>query len=468
MMPDRHASPEDSVLLNKNEFDQDALHRAILESSVDYAIISTDLDGFVTSWNHGARNVLGWDRDEVIGESATVIFTPEDVACNVPQTEMRRSVEMGRAEDERWHIRKDRSRFWGNGLMMPLRCEAGKHIGFLKILRDRTDQRQIQDNLLDSEARTRLAIEAAEVGIWETDLDLKQLKWDARTRELFGIPENDVLDHQKSFVDSIHPADRDRVQLEVLQALRSDNREAIDVEFRTVSHSNEERWLHAKGRVIENRNIHRFMGTVRDISAQKAAEAHQKLLTGELQHRIRNTLTMVQAIVNQSLREAETPKDASKAINERLLTLGKAHDLLTRSSWRAAPVTDIVSGAVDVHRAGPNRIRIDGPVVMLDARQALNLTLVLHELCTNAVKYGALSNDAGHVEITWAITEGSSENEFSFTWQECNGPVVIPPRKKGFGSRLIENSLRSEIRAVTQLEFDPAGVRWTLQLPLPK
>ncbi len=326
----------------------------------------------------------------------------------------------------------------------------------------------LRQAVFESEARMRLAIEAADIGIWEADHDLKQLNWDARTRELFGVPDGEALDYEDSFVNRVHPADREPLQARIAEILDAPDGARYEAQFRTIGRAGgRERWLHSLGRMVQSRGTRRVMGTVRDITDQKAAEEHQALLAGELQHRIRNTLTMVQAIVNQSLRDAETPQEATRTISERLITLGKAHDLLTRGNWKTAPVAEIVGGAIAVHRAGTSRIHSSGPAVLLGARGALSLTLVLHELCTNALKHGSLSNETGQVGITWHVEQAAEGQVFRLAWQESGGPSVLLPTRKGFGSRLIENSLRTETDAVTALEFNPSGVRWTLQLPLP-
>jgi PAS domain S-box-containing protein len=202
--------------------------------------------------------------------------------------------------------------------------------------------------------------------------------------------------------------------------------------------------------------------TFTDISERKQADELRNVLTHELQHRIKNTLAVVQAIVSQSLRGTESPRDATHTINQRLSALGRAHDLLTAESWRAASMGDVVGRAVALHQEESPRIHAGGPTLLIGARTALSLTMVLHELCTNAIKYGALSAEAGRVDIGWRVDDGL----FHLEWAESGGPDVTPPTRKGFGSRLISSSFDSTDRTSAELLYEKGGVIWRFSTPL--
>jgi PAS domain S-box-containing protein len=191
------------------------------------------------------------------------------------------------------------------------------------------------------------------------------------------------------------------------------------------------------------------------------AQEHQLLLANELQHRVKNTLSMVQAIAAQTFRET-TSREVRDAFASRLVALGHANDLLTKAGWTAAPVRDIVTGATIPHCAGPERFTIAGPAVEIAARAALSLTLALHELCTNAAKYGALSNEDGHVDIDWEVAEAT----FRLRWAERGGPEVVKPTRTGFGSRLIQRTLGPQLGGQVTTDFDPDGLVCTLEVPL--
>lgn len=452
--------------LNQQREDEQR-HRLILDSAVDYAIVTMDLDGRVTSWNVGAETIMGWSEDEMCGHLCDAFFTPEDRENDIPAKEMRSALTVGKGADERWHLRKDGSRFWASGEMMPLTNDANAPVGFLKILRDRTAQHRVQADLEESEARTRLALEAGELGAWQSTPELGEMTWDARTRELLGHHPDEPLDYETSFLARVHPDDRARVVAANAKALGPDGDGTTDMEYRTISAvDGKERWIHAKGALAPARDDipARFVGTVRDITAEKEAEHHRKLLTNELEHRIKNTLAVVQAIVSQSLRNVATPEEARDAIGERLRTLSHAHDVLTRTSWTAAPLTTIIEGATRLLGDQSNRLLMNGPDINLSARAALAFSMTLHELATNAAKYGALSNEVGHVEFVWDV-DPADRDTLIFRWQEYGGPPVNPPQRQGFGTRLMAG-LAKDMGGTGTFDYQPNGILWTLRSSL--
>ncbi len=206
----------------------------------------------------------------------------------------------------------------------------------------------------------------------------------------------------------------------------------------------------------------------RATSELKKAVDRQELLAGELQHRIKNTLAMVGAIANQTMR-GDSVADAREAFSMRLSTLTKAHDILTQKSWASASVADVVNGALTPHRNGQGRIHAGGPDLELQPKQALALAVAVHELATNALKYGALSTD-GQVDIAWSKQPIDSVPSFHFVWTESGGPPVVEPeaQRKGFGSRLIERMLSNEFEGKVTTAYRPAGIVCELIAPMAK
>ncbi|MCJ2033008.1 PAS domain-containing protein [Methylobacterium sp. J-068] len=827
----------------REQAEQRLLHERILDSATDYAIVATDPRGSVTRWNTGAERILGWTQPEMLGRPIDAIFSPEDRTNGRPETEMRLARETGSAPDERWHLRKDGTRFWANGEMMPLRSDGGELLGYLKILRDRTgerkagaalqaselryrslvevspqvvwfadadaavsycnaywydytglptgetgeaswmgvihpdhreatraawlsaasggqpyevefplrradgeyrwflsrahpvrdadgilrswigtsldiherkvaeerfqaltelapaiiwfgnpdgslsylndrwyaytgqtpeqalpfgwgevihpddlpglllawehartnevvydtearlrrhdgdyrwfliraeprrngvgqvvgwlgsnsdihDRRQAEDDLRETREQLRLAVDATGTGIFDYDLVTDTLEWDGRTRALFGLPSSAPVNYD-AFLAGLHPNDRDWVDAAVKAALDPEGGGSYDIAFRTVGIADGiERWVSAKGQafVSDGRTI-RFIGTTRDITAsrraeqllreteeryrlaaratndaiwdwdltsnhvmwnealqaahghrpetveptgdwwidqihpddrariddslhavidrigtawtseyrfrradgsyahildrgyvirderghavrmigamldiseRKRAEEHQRLLTGELQHRVKNTLAMVQAIASQTFRNAADMESARDAFSARLISLGRAHDILTQSSWSQAPIGEVVDGALAVHRGDTaTRIRSSGLNVHLAAKPALALALALHELATNAAKYGALSNEVGTVDLRWHVVHKEDAPRFCLTWSEQGGPPILAqPTRRGFGSRLIERSFAAEVGGEVRLTYAPAGLTCRLEASL--
>ena len=827
----------------REQAEQRLLHERILDSATDYAIVATDAEGNVTRWNAGAENVLGWSEAEMLGRPVAVFFTPEDRTGLRPETERALALADGSAPDERWHMRKDGSRFWASGELTPLRSDEGQVIGFLKILRDRTDQREASASLevselryrslvevspqvvwfgdaegnvtycnaywydytglpadetgearwmgvihpdhredtqrawlasvasgepyevefpllgrdgqyrwflsrarpmtdvdgtvrswigtsldiherkvaeerfhtltqlaptviwfgdpngglsylndrwyaftgqtpdqalplgwtkaihpddlpgmlgvwdeartreaiYDSEARVRrvdgayrwflmraepmrdgsgavvgwlgsnsdiddrrqveeelrkareqlrLAVEATGTGVFDYDLVGDVLNWDARTRSFYGLGP-DATVNLDVHLARVHPDDRAHADDAVSAALDPASGGSYDITYRTVApEDGVERWVYAKGQtlfedgrpvrligtareVTESRRaeqvlreteeryrlaaratndaiwdwdlgtdhilwneavqtlfgyapeavgqcgswwkerIHpedlgrvkagiyaviegagsswteeyrflrangtyaaifdrgyvlrdaegratRMIGAMLDISERKRAEEHQRLLTGELQHRVKNTLALVQGIASQTFRDATDMEASREAFSARLISLGRAHDILTASSWTEAPIADVVDGALAVHRGGAtHRIRASGLNVHLSAKPALSLALALHELATNATKYGALSNEVGTVDLRWHVVHEGEAPRFCLTWTEHGGPPILAqPTRRGFGSRLIERSFAAEVGGEVKLTYLPTGLVCRLEASL--
>lgn len=200
-----------------------------------------------------------------------------------------------------------------------------------------------------------------------------------------------------------------------------------------------------------------------DVSERVKAENHQKLLINELNHRVKNTLTSIQSIVTQTLRGASSKEDAAKAISARIVALSKAHNVLTDQNWDGADLRTMVESALDGFQvAGLEAIAINGPELRVGPHAALSIALALHELATNAVKYGALSDAAGHVDVTWSVDAG----RFKLTWTESGGPPVEPSEVRGFGTRLLYQILPKELGGEAQVGRPPAGVVFTLETSL--
>jgi PAS domain S-box-containing protein len=193
--PRQPTKPADNVVRLRRDPDpaqgDRTLCRAILESASDYAILTIDLDGRITSWNAGARNLLGWAEAEALGMDGGLLFTPEDRERGAPEAEMAQAREAGRAEDERWHLRRDGSRFWGSGLMTPLR---GSPIpGFLKIMRDRTERRQAEAALAAAHHRTSEILESITDAFYAVDRDWRLTYVNRCAEQLWGKPRDQLL-----------------------------------------------------------------------------------------------------------------------------------------------------------------------------------------------------------------------------------------------------------------------------------
>ncbi len=260
---------------------RDRHYRAIFESAVDFAIIATDRDGRVTDWNTGAELIFGWSADEMRGGLVDRIFTPEDRAQGRPGAEMRCALETGRAGDERWHLRRDGSHFWARGEMMPLRCADGAQLGYIKILRDRTEQERVEEALRASEERLRIAQRAGGVGTFEWYPDAGKLDVSDEYRRIWGIaPGVEVT--TELLLGLLHPDDRG---LSGPARLRSDDNPLEYAEYRiTRPDTGEERWIARRGEAVPGSGgaPRRFVGIASDITERKRAEAERDAILASI------------------------------------------------------------------------------------------------------------------------------------------------------------------------------------------
>jgi PAS domain S-box-containing protein len=206
---------------------------------------------------------------------------------------------------------------------------------------------------------------------------------------------------------------------------------------------------------------------IRDVTQRKEVEERQALLIRELNHRVKNTLASVQAIVSQTLTTTRDPQDFSQAITARLSALSKSHDVLTRNDWLGARVRELVAEQLlpyGVREDG--RFKMTGPDVKLLPNRAVTFGMVMGELATNAAKHGSLSTDAGRVDVTWARRDGADGPRLSLAWSETGGPRVRPPEGRGFGMRLIDRSLKLGLQGSAQLHFHSDGLTCEIEFPL--
>ncbi len=204
------------------------------------------------------------------------------------------------------------------------------------------------------------------------------------------------------------------------------------------------------------------------LERNEEAQRHQSLLINELNHRVKNTLAIIQSIAMQTLRGPDTPPEVREAFMARLLALANAHDILTEESWESAELGDVLAKAVGTHQQGQgNRVSLSGPHFRLMPKTAVALAMAMHELATNATKFGALSGHLGRVEINWDIAGPVGEPMLHLRWTERDGPPVQPPTFRRFGSRLIERGLAGELNGSVKLDYRVEGVVCTIDAPLP-
>ena len=221
----------------------------------------------------------------------------------------------------------------------------------------------------------------------------------------------------------------------------------------------------------ESGDIVQHFASFVDLTEHKQEQAQSSMMIDELNHRVKNTLSTVQSIVWQALRKASDPEVIRESIESRLFALSRSHDLLTRENWEGAGLLDLLNEVMEPFRDADGRaerIVIAGKNIRIPPKATLALGIALHELATNAVKYGAFSNEAGSIRIAWTIEPAPEGNRLILHWQEKDGPPVTPPSRKGFGSRVIERGLAHELEGTVHLDYRAEGVLCTINFPAPR
>ncbi|WP_156461153.1 HWE histidine kinase domain-containing protein [Devosia sp. Root436] len=318
--------------------------------------------------------------------------------------------------------------------------------------------------LVREEWRHALTLEAGKVGSWVWDVRTGEVACNDMFRRMYELPEGETV-RVEDVLGATHPGDRPMVEAGIEASFRDG--EDYSAEARTAATG---RWLTMRGRVYQRDaegNPLVMMGVVIDISEGKQSAEHTRLLLRELNHRVKNTLAMIQSVARQTIRQNPDPQDFIDAFSGRLRTISDAHVLLADRDWLGVQLYEVIASQLGPgFRTEPDRAEVRGEDVELPADHALGLGLILHELTTNAHRYGAWSGDQGMVSIDWEIKHRPVRG-LSLTWRESGGPDVSRPAEYGMGARLIERSLAKVLDSEVKLSFDPGGVVAHIWMPLP-
>jgi PAS domain S-box-containing protein len=339
--------------------------------------------------------------------------------------------------------------------------EIGGQRGFIGLVRDISRRKAAETAVRTSQARLQLALDAARLGWWLYDPIQLKASWDSRFKEIFGI--TDPYADVPAVLARVLPEDSMRVCEAAAAALNPLNPKPFVGEFRIQRIDGDVRWVEVYGMAtFEGAGAARYavvmVGTAADITERKCAEEHQLLLMRELNHRTKNLLSVVQSIANQTA--SSSPTDFVERFSHRIQALAASQDLLVRSEWRGVEIEDLVRTQL-AHFADliGERIMIEGPPLRVTPSAAQSIGMALHELATNAGKYGSLSDDHGSVSIDWRI----DDNEFSIGWIEHDGPSVKPPKRRGFGSTIISAVAEASVSGEVELNYESSGVMWRLR-----
>lgn len=427
--------------------------------------------------------LTGYLREEILGRNCRFLQETDTDPTEVGR--LRDAIERRvPVEAQLLNRRKDGGLFWnrlfvspvfqGDALVFFVASQFDATSEVARLTRLETDrealEREVERRTLDlsqSEDRLRFVLQAGRLGSWSLDLTDMRFVASETFKFVLGRNAKDPLSLAE-YEDRIHEEDRDRRDDAVATCIAGHG--DYDIEYRIVMPSGDIRWLKIRGQPFYDVDgvPLRLAGIAIDVTDRKVAEAHRALLANELNHRVKNTLATVQAIVVQTLRSNLSPEETRDIIQGRIHSLAAAGDVLTRESWDGATLTAVATTALAPFRAGGDRrITIRGPEVMLTPRLALAFSMAFHELATNAVKYGALTNEVGRILLDWDVLDGSRPTRLRLTWHESDGPPVCPPTRRGFGSRMIERALADELQGGAEIDYRPDGIVFTAEARLP-
>jgi PAS domain S-box-containing protein len=442
--------------------ESEATFRAMFEVSGVGKIEVEPGSGRFLRANAAMCKFVGYSEAELLGRSVYDITYPEDLTLD---RELCRRLDAGESEFdvEKRYVRKDGSAVWARTTVNVIRDDFGKPLRHMAVIQDLKARKQAEQALQASKDRLQLALDGAQLGWWEYDPVRRVLLWDGRAQEICGYAENKLTNEE--FLKRIHPDDAARFSAVREAALDPVDPKPYGNEYRIVRRDGKVRWVESRGRAYfdnagpEHRLVS-FVGTIQDITERKAREEKEHLLTREINHRAKNMLSVVQAIARQTaIRNSE---DFIERFSERIQALSANHDLLVRNEWNGVEIEDLVRAqlAPFADLIG-SRIAVLGPKLRLKAASAQTVGLVLHELATNAGKYGALSTDSGRVDVCWGI----DADTLSMTWTERDGPRVSAPKQRGFGTRVIEAMAEHSVDGTVDLDFASSGLTWRLTCP---
>lgn len=450
--------------------------RLIVQGAKDYVIITIDEHERITSWFGGAEEAFGRSEADMIGRQFADIFSQEERSAGIPQMEIAEARRDGVALDRRWHTRMDGAQVFLDGTVRPLpKDKSGKLAGFIKVARNATAEKlsevrqfaflELGDKIRELNQVEDVAFAAAEImarhlpgstragyGVVDPVAETVQMLPDWRAKDVLTLAGLHHFRDYGSFIEDLK-----RGEAVIIADVSKDDRTAgssatlfsigiaalLNVPIIEHGALVGVMFVHCDQPHSFTQEEKDFVRTIADRTREAVsrvrAEQEQQVLNHEISHRLKNTLAMVQAIATQTLRPI-TDRGPVEAFTSRLHALSKAHEVLLSQEWSAARMVSLIDSVLS-QISLPERLTVDGPDLELGPRTALSIALLLHELGTNALKYGAWSNTDGTVSLTWEVTRQNDEDALTMRWVESGGPAVTSPQGKGFGSKLIRLGL---------------------------
>lgn len=431
------------------------------------------LDNPIVYANKAFLQLTGYLPDEIIGKNCRFLqgvgTSPEHVAKIRAAVTAETSIDV-----DILNYKKSGEAFWNRLHISPVKGPGGTLQHFVSTQLDVTlelkrlvELQQERDSLSNETKRRQnhldYIVDVANIGYWTRDMKTGNVTGSAECRRIFGFEESEHI-HFDQIIDMVVLEDRMAVLQQTEEAFATG--EPYSMEYRIVNRAGETIWVETRAKALLGENP-TLLGVMLDVTERKQTEADKALVTREISHRFKNSMAMVQSIANQTLRNASNSEQASQLFNERLHALAQAHDMLLQEDWGGATITQISNMALaPFNRTFGNRIRMSGPSLFVSDRVTVSLSLGLYELATNAVKYGALSNEHGSIDFNWDVVDDQGQKKFQMRWIETNGPSVTRPSHRGFGQRLLRLVLAEELKARCDIDFAASGLKINVLAPI--
>jgi PAS domain S-box-containing protein len=434
------------------------------------AIYVTDAAGRITYCNEGAVNLWGarpkLDEDRSCDLSRLYHadgrpMAPEDFPVEIALTDGR-AVRGHEAVLER-----------ANGTRIPiityptpLHDATGGIVGIVNMMVDIDARKKAEQALAERNAQLALASRAALVGSYAYDVDTSMLQISEGYAAIHGLPEGTTETALSQWRARVHPEDLARVET-LRDQIFADQRNEYNVEYRIIRSDGEVRWIERRSCISYRGDgrPERVVGVTIDVTERKRVEEHQRVLVAELDHRVKNALATVNAVVSRTLDSGGLSADIMSALVGRVQSMARAHELLSSRRWQGISLTELVQREIAPYATGTNT-KIDGPEIMLSAEAGQAMAMVFHELVTNAAKYGALSSQHGRVLVRWnRKPNGNAQAQLVVEWQETGGPSVAVSSKSGYGMSIVRELVPYELGGTVDFALAREGVRCRLEIP---
>ena len=449
---------------------------AVLAESLPQLVWSVRPEGHHDYFNRHWHEFTGLTPEQSAGAGWHQAVHPNDLPQ--VQAQWNQSLETGQSYECEYRMRNAAGGYeWMLSRAEPFRDASGRVTRWFGTSTNIDAQRKAEDALRRLEKQHRLALDATGLGTWSIDLTGNRITFDEGTCALYAIPHGGL--HSLSLdeaLELIHPEDRESARSNIAAAASSLSDGRYEAQFRAVLPDGQIRWLRSHGQAlfVQEGGVSRAVsisGVIGDASERRAMEEAQQLLTRELNHRVKNLFAIANGMVSMTARTARDPKEMASALRGRLSALSRAHELVQpvtgldhRSTGPEVGLAQLIEAVIEPYKQnGQNQVLVEGPHVSVGSNTTTSLALVLHELATNAAKYGCLSRPGGQLVIRWQLKDDHAD----LLLTESGGPAIDgPPSFEGFGTQLSQRSIAGQLGGALERDWRPEGLQVRMTLPL--